>query len=159
MHHRIQPLMARQRLMHQYSSIGDLDRHSFASLALTEIETRVKVVTMLSFGSFMHDDSTLPLSKDVMSTVVISFFVAFLLICLSLFIAPYAVSAGDWALGTYLPPLPEGVSVKAERKQDAGKQTMVAHSKRLQVKEKRGPPILLTWRQVGACPLPLIRRP
>jgi hypothetical protein len=38
-----------------------------------------------------------------------------------------------------LPPLPEGVSVKAERKRkrDVGKETLVARSKRLQAKKKK----------------------
>lgn len=45
--------------MHQYSS--DPDCHSPEPLALIEIEARVEAVTTLSSGSFMDEDSPLPL--------------------------------------------------------------------------------------------------
>lgn len=73
MHRRIQPLMARKRPMHKYSSVDDPDHHSSVSLALTEIEARVKVVSTLLSRSFMDDGSTLPLSKDVVCTLASSF--------------------------------------------------------------------------------------
>jgi hypothetical protein len=99
MHCRIQPLMPRQRPMPQYSGIDDPDLHSSVPLVLIKIEVGVKVVTTLSFGSFMDKNLPLPLLKDVVSTLVSSFFVAFLPICLSLLVAPDAVYARDWALG------------------------------------------------------------
>jgi hypothetical protein len=68
--------------MHQYSGVNDLDLHSFVPLALTEIEARVRVITMLPSRFFMDEDSPLPLSKDVMRTLLSSFF----LVCLSRFI-------------------------------------------------------------------------
>jgi hypothetical protein len=43
---------------------------------LTEIEARIRVVTMLSSVSFMDEDSPTPLSQDVMSTLV-----SFSLVC------------------------------------------------------------------------------
>jgi hypothetical protein len=69
--------MAYQRLMHQYSGVNDPDRHSSVPLTLTEIKPRVKVVMALSSRSFMNEDSPLPLSKDVMSTLVSSIFPVF----------------------------------------------------------------------------------
>lgn len=89
-------------------------------LASIEIEARVKVVTTLSSGSFIDGDSPLPLFKDVVSTVVSSFFMTF---C-----------------------------------RDAGKETLVAHSKRRQAKKKKRPPALLMRSQEGACLFPLIQR-
>lgn len=86
MHCRVQPLKACQWPMHQYSSVDEPDHHSSMSLALTEIEARVKIVTALSSGSFMDEDSPLLLFKDVVSTLVSFFYMAFLLICLSLFV-------------------------------------------------------------------------
>lgn len=68
--------------MHQYSRVNDLDLHSFVPLMLTEIEARVRVITMLSSRFFMDEDSPLPLSKDVMRTLLSSFF----LVCRSRFI-------------------------------------------------------------------------
>lgn len=59
--------------MHQYSGVDNPDRHSSVPLALMEIEARVRVITTLSSGSFMDKDSPLPLSRDVVSTLV-SFF-------------------------------------------------------------------------------------
>lgn len=59
--------------MHQYSGVDNPDRHSSVPLALMEIEARVRVITTLSSGSFMDEDSPLPLSRDVVSTLV-SFF-------------------------------------------------------------------------------------
>lgn len=74
--------MACQKSMYLYSGVNDPDRHSSSPLALMEIEARVRVVTMLSSVSFMDEDSPLPLSKDVMRTLLSSFF----LVCLSRFI-------------------------------------------------------------------------
>lgn len=98
MHHRVQSLKSCQWPMHQYSSVDEPDHHSSMPLALTEIEARVKVVTALSSRSFMDEDSPLLLFKDVMSTLVSFFYMVFMLICPSLFVAPDAVSTGDWAL-------------------------------------------------------------
>lgn len=58
--------------MHRYSGVDDPDRQSSMPLALTDIEARVKVVTALSFASFMDEDSPLRLSKDVACTLVSS---------------------------------------------------------------------------------------
>lgn len=66
--------MVRQKPMYQYSSVNDLDHHSFVPLVLTEIEAWVKGVTTLSSGSFMDKDLSIPLSKDVVSSLVSSFF-------------------------------------------------------------------------------------
>lgn len=52
----IQPLMARRRPLHKYSSVNDPDDHSSEPFALSEIETRVKYVTALSLGFFMDED-------------------------------------------------------------------------------------------------------
>jgi hypothetical protein len=60
MHCQIQILMACQRLVHQYSMVNDPYRHSPMSLALSEIEDRVRVVMVLLLGSFM--DEYLPLT-------------------------------------------------------------------------------------------------
>lgn len=88
MHHRIQPLMAGQRPMHQYSGVDDPNHQSPMPLALSEIESRIKFVMTLSSGSFMGKDLPPSLSKDVASTLVspfslvchsISFFFPFLL--------------------------------------------------------------------------------
>lgn len=49
--------------MHKYSGINDPDDHSFESLALSEIEARVKVVTTLSLGFLMDEDFPYPLSR------------------------------------------------------------------------------------------------
>lgn len=70
MHPRIQPLMARQKPMHQYSGVNDPDRHSLMLLALFEIEARVKVAMAPSSGSFMNEDSPHPLHKNVASDLV-----------------------------------------------------------------------------------------
>lgn len=55
--------MAHWRPMHKYSGINDPDDHSFESLALSEIEARVKVVTTLSLGFLMDEDFPYPLSR------------------------------------------------------------------------------------------------
>jgi hypothetical protein len=46
--------------MHKYSSINDPGRHTFESLALSEIEARVKVVTPLSSGFLIDEDFPYP---------------------------------------------------------------------------------------------------
>jgi hypothetical protein len=76
MHSWIEPLMARQKPMYLYSRINDPNRHSSAPLVLTEIEARIRVVTMLSSVSFIDEDSPTPLYQDVMSTLV-----SFSLVC------------------------------------------------------------------------------
>jgi hypothetical protein len=48
----------------------------------------------------MDEDLPLPLFKDIVSTLVSSFFGAFLFLCLSLFGVSDASSAGDRAPGT-----------------------------------------------------------
>lgn len=79
MHRGVQPLMACQKPMHRYSGVNDLDRHSSEPLALIEIEAWVKVIMTLSLGSFMDEDSPLPLSKGVASSLVSFFFLVFFL--------------------------------------------------------------------------------
>lgn len=56
--------------MYQYSSVNDLDRHSFILLALSKIEARVKAVTTLPSGSFMDKDSPHPLRKNIVRDLV-----------------------------------------------------------------------------------------
>lgn len=91
--------------MHQYSRVNDPDRNSPTPLALLEIEAWVRVVTMLSSRSFMHEDLPPPLSKDVVSTLVSFFF----LVCLSPYSPfPFPSNArfiGDLALSV-VPPAP-----------------------------------------------------
>lgn len=72
MYHRVQPLMVCQRPMYKYSGVHDPDCHSVESLALSEIETQVRVITTLSSGSLMDTDLPLPLSKHVSSSLVSS---------------------------------------------------------------------------------------
>ncbi|XP_035815778.1 apomucin isoform X2 [Zea mays] len=113
MHRRIQPLKARQRPMHRYSGVNDPDRHSFEPLALSEIEARVKVVTALSSGSFMDEDSPHPLSGKVSSDL------------------------GNGPLAPSLPPLPEVLAVQAERKHKRSDgETLGARMKRLRAQKK-----------------------
>jgi hypothetical protein len=63
MHRWIQPLMSCRKPRHQYSGVNDSDRYSFMSLALSEIEARVRVVKTLSLESFMDEDLPLPCPK------------------------------------------------------------------------------------------------
>lgn len=56
MHHRIQPLMARGRLMFKYSGLNDPNCHSIEPLTLSEIKARVKVITPLSSWFFIDED-------------------------------------------------------------------------------------------------------
>jgi hypothetical protein len=69
--------MAHQKSLHKYSGVNDNDCHSFEPLVLTEIEARLNTVTVLSSGTFMDEDSPLPLSKDVVSSLVSSFSLVF----------------------------------------------------------------------------------
>lgn len=63
MHRMIQPLMAHQKLMHQYSGVNDPDHNSFKPLASSEIEARVRVIMTLPSSSFMDEDLSHPLKK------------------------------------------------------------------------------------------------
>jgi hypothetical protein len=69
--------MARQKPIYEYSGVLDPDRHSTDPLALSKIEARVRVVIALSSGFFMEEDSPLPLSKDVSSSLVSSLSLVF----------------------------------------------------------------------------------
>lgn len=66
----IQSSMACQKLLYQYSSVNDPNRHSFMSLALSMIEARVKAITALPSGSFMDKDSPHPLRKNIVHDLV-----------------------------------------------------------------------------------------
>jgi hypothetical protein len=138
MHRRIQPLKARQRPMHRYSGVNDPDRHSFEPLALSEIEARVKVVTALSSGSFMDEDSPHPLSGKVSSDLVSSLSPA-LLVPLSSSVSNVRSwpLQGNGPLAPSLPPLPEVLAVQAERKHKRSDgETLGARMKRLRAQKK-----------------------
>lgn len=63
--------------MYKYSGINDPERHSLELLTLTEIEARVKAITVLSSGFLMDENSPLPLSKDIASSLVSYFSLVF----------------------------------------------------------------------------------
>jgi hypothetical protein len=133
MHRRIQPLMARQKPMHQYSGVNDPDRHSLMLLALSEIESRVKVVMAPSSGSFMDEDSPHPLHKNVASDLV-GFLLLVFFTLLSFFLFRfYAGFVGDWAPNT-LPSAPPG-----GRRRQEGSEAETGHHARVQLRKGTRP--------------------
>jgi hypothetical protein len=63
-------MMACQRSMLKYYGVNDLNRHPTEPLALSEIEARVKVITVLALGFSMDEDFSHPFSRGVPSGLV-----------------------------------------------------------------------------------------